>query len=649
MQSTVFADYIDAHAGISPAEAAQDLDVSVRTIRTYVSQANAAMEPFAHIDHERGSGYRISIADQEAFDTWLHGAGALRSGSVPQTPQERVTYLLNDLLMRNEWITLDDLANILFVSRGSISGDLKDVSRVLDRFGLKLERRSHYGIRVTGPEMARRVCFANIVMSQYGRPSINRHFPEEKVLTGIAECVDEAVHGTDFQINSVAYQNLLVHIAVALMRMRENYNVPMEAEQLAQIKQTREYPVACDIARLVGEKFEVEVPEEEAAYIAIHLAGKQTLNMGDAEEGSLIISDEVWEQVSAMLECIWRVYRFDFRGDLELRMNLARHIVPLAVRLQYNMDLKNPLLSDIKVRYPLAYAMAIDASTVLAERYGNSLSDDEVGYIALAFALALERQKTETPKKNILMVCASGAGSARLLEWRCQQEFGAYIGKISTCDVLDIDRVDFSDIDYVFTTVPITRPLPVPVREVKYFLDTSEVEEVKELLSGEEAPECASILGYFDHRLFFPHLAFDNKIEALDFLLAQAAEVKEVAPNFSELVWKREGSIATTFGNNVAMPHPLESASTETFVAVGLLDTPVPWDDYGRTVQAVFLSSFGPSEGSELQGFYAVLAELLSSQRAITALVEDQTWETLSALIMAASVGKVPRDDYDNP
>ena len=96
--------------------------------------------------------------------------------------------------MRNEWITLDDLANILFVSRGSISGDLKDVSRVLDRFGLKLERRSHYGIRVTGPEMARRVCFANIVMSQYGRPSINGHFPEEKVLTGIAECVDEAVH-----------------------------------------------------------------------------------------------------------------------------------------------------------------------------------------------------------------------------------------------------------------------------------------------------------------------------------------------------------------------------------------------------------------------------------------------------------------------
>ena len=649
MQSTVFAAYIFSHPGIKPAEAAQDLDVSVRTIRTYVSQANAQMESFAHIDHERGSGYRIEITDHGAFDAWTHEATALRTGSVPQTPQERVTYLLNDLLMRNDWITLDDLANILYVSRGSISGDLKEVGRVLDRFGLTLERRSHYGIRITGPEIARRVCFANIVMSQYGRPSINRRFPEEDLLKDVAACVDEAVHGTDFQINSVAYQNLLVHIAVALMRMRENFNVPMEATQLAEIKQTREFPVALEIARLVSERFNVEVPEEEAAYIAIHLAGKQTLNIGDGDAAGLVISDEVWEQVSAMLECIYKVYRFDFRADLELRMNLARHIVPLAVRLQYNMDLKNPLLSDIKVRYPLAYAMAIDASTVLAERYGNTLSEDEVGYIALAFALALERQKTETPKKNILMVCASGAGSARLLEWRCQQEFGSYIGTISTCDVLDIDRVDFSTIDYVFTTVPINRQLPVPVREVKYFLDTTEVEEVKELLRGEEASEGSSILDYFDHRLFFPHLSFDSKIEALDYLLAKAAEVKEVAPNFSELVWKREGSVATTFGNNVAMPHPLESASKETFVVVGLLDNPVPWDDYGRTVQAVFLSSFGPSEGSELRGFYSTLADMLSSQRAITALVEDQTWETLSALLTTFSTDRATREAFDTP
>lgn len=132
--------------------------------------------------------------------------------------------------------------------------------------------------------------------------------------------------------------------------------------------------------------------------------------------------------VSQMLDAVYEAFLFDFRSDLELRMNLAQHIVPLAVRLQYNMKLKNPLLKDIKARFPMAYAIALHSSSILTERYGHELKDDEVGYLALAFALAIERQNTELPKKNILIVCASGKGSAQLLHYRYRQEFGSYVG-----------------------------------------------------------------------------------------------------------------------------------------------------------------------------------------------------------------------------
>ena len=72
-----------------------------------------------------------------------------------------------------------------------------------------------------------------------------------------------------------------------------------------------------------------------------------------------------------------------------------------------------------------------------------------MGYLALAFALAIERQNTELPKKNILIVCASGKGSAQLLHYRYRQEFGSYVGRIETCDVSNVKKVDFKDIDYV--------------------------------------------------------------------------------------------------------------------------------------------------------------------------------------------------------
>ena len=653
MQDNAFATYILAEPGITPSEVADRLGVSVRTVRKYVAQANASMEGFAHIDLTRGSGYSLAIDDENRFEEWTHKSQVQQSQELPQTPDQRVNYLLNDLLMRKDWITLDDLSNVLCVSRSAISNDIKCVERTLERFGLSLEKKPRYGLRVAGPEMARRVCLANVIMETYdqeddgcastrllaglGQQTEDGKKRIQQLIDTVSACVERVTEAERFNINAISYQNLLVHIAIAIIRIDEGCNVPMSIEHLEELRSTREYAIAEEIAEALAKETGIQLPQEEVAYIGIHLAGKQTLSyVPDSDDQGLVISEEVWGVVTRMLELVWDVYRFDFRNDLELRMNLARHIVPLSVRLQYSMSVKNPLLSDIKVRYPLAYAMATDASSVLVNQYGSKLSDDEVGYIAFAFALALERQRTEAAKKNILMVCASGAGSARLLEYRARREFGDYIDNISVCNVRDVDHADFSHIDYVFTTVPLNKALPVPVREVKYFLDDNEVADVKELLRRDVAPH-GDILCFFSRALFFPHLPYTSKQEVLDFLLEQASDQKVVSANFRELVWKREGTVATSFGNNVAMPHPLEPASKETFVCVGLLDRPVMWDELGRTVQIVFLSSFSTDAGYARQALYSRLADMLVSRRAMKELVENQSWDTLVSMLLTFS------------
>lgn len=654
VDAAVLAAFIEENPGVMPDAVAERLGVSVRTVRTYVHQANNAMEGFAAIELSRKNGYRLRVTDPARYAAWSADARQ-EDAAMPQTPSERANYLLNDLLMRTDWVTLEDLCDVLYVSRSTASSDLKRVQKVLESYGLTLEKRPHYGIRVSGPEMARRLCLANIIMNAMDdRASVEEggidaeiealladrrgEKPEgsahNQALETISRCVERVSREEDFQINAVAYQNLLVHIAVALVRIQENCYVPMEPEHLEQMKGRREYRVAERIANAIGKETGVALPEEEIAYIAIHLAGKRTVlpDPGDSSDGEgLVISDEVWDVVSEMLDRVYRAFRFDFRNDLELRMNLARHIVPLAVRLRYHMKLKNPLLEDIKVRYALAYSMAIDAATVLTETYGEGLSDDETGYIALSFALALERQKTSVAKKNILVVCASGAGSARLLEYRCRREFGQYIDKIMTCDILKLDAFDFSQVDYVFTTVPIEKKLPVPIREVTYFLDNEDVLEVRELLGG-DLP-ASGIPPYFRRNLFFPHMAQRTKQEVLDFLLDQVCAAEPLPDNFRELVWKREGVVSTSFGNNVAMPHPLEAVSDSTFICVGLLDHPVVWDGNGQTVQAVFLLAFSPEKDGSLHRFLGAFADVLMDKDAIDELVKRQSWETLTDVL----------------
>lgn len=618
-------DIIDAHPDIDPVDLAERFSVSDRSVRTYVRKTNEALGSCAQIEKRRGGGYSLRVLNASAFAALRARDAHVGQDAVPTTPEARVDYLLNDLLSRADWITVDDLASILFVSRNVITSDLRQVAATLERFGLVLEKRPHYGIRVTGPEMSRRLCLANLtldcIIGTGGSASLDV----------IARCVSESLAEEDFQINSAAYQNLLVHIAVAVERIRANCYVPMEPEHLERMRSTPEYLIAKKVAAAVERELTAELPEEEIGYIAIHLAGKQTLyTPGSDADANLVISDEVWNVVSRMLEMVWNAFHFDFRNDLELRMNLARHIVPLSVRLRYRMRIDNPLLSDIKQRFPVAYSMALESSCILAEEYGNALSEDEVGYIALAFALAIERQKSERPRKNILVVCASGQGSARLLEWRYRQEFGTWLDRIETCDVAHVASRDLTGIDYVFTTVPLERKLPVPVREVKYFLDDEDVNNVRRILSG-EAAAAAPLAAYFDERLFLGALDAEDKDGALDALCARVAEVHDVPGDFRALVQRREELAQTCFGNLVAMPHPVTPVTTSTFVAVAVLNHSVSWN--GQEVRAVFLVSVSSLRDQKLDAFYRGMARLLTSREAIQKLVSNPDFATLLDVI----------------
>lgn len=659
---------IESAPGITPNELSARLGVSVRTVRSRVHQANEVLAGDAEIALSRNSGYRLIVHDSDAFASRFQSSDAF-APEVPQLPQDRVRYLINDLLMRSDWVTIDELCEVLFVSRSTITSDLKQVEGVIAPYDLTLEKRPHYGIRVAGSEFSRRLCLANIIIDDMSEQpyrtsdACNADIAEliasaglssknqdgfqrpSRVLEDISDCVMRVAKEEDFTINPAAYQSLLVHIAVALMRIREDCYVPMATEYMQLLHGKREYQVAERIAAAVSQAFDVELPEEEIGYIAIHLAGKRVmadaelmdtgdsatpdmLGDGVAAQG-VVISDEIWKLVSDMLDGVWKAYRFDFRNDLELRMMLARHLIPLSVRLRYRMKLKNPLLADIKVRYPLAYFMAGDASAVIAEAVGAEMSEDETGYIALSFALALEHQKEAASKHNILVVCASGAGSARLLEYRCRREFGDYIDRIYTCDLMGLDSFDLSRIDYVFTTVPIERSLPVPVLEVGCFFDETDIPSVREALSSTNNGR----LPYFKRSLFFPHMQQRNKQEVLDYLLDRVDEQEQMAPNFRELVWKREGLIPTSFGNRVAMPHPIDVSSDTTFMVVGLLDKPVIWDQNGREVQVVILAVFAREYEPGFHGFLDRFTDMLMSPAAIDALVARQDWPTFARII----------------
>ncbi|MEO5503913.1 PTS sugar transporter subunit IIA, partial [Bifidobacterium longum] len=185
-----------------------------------------------------------------------------------------------------------------------------------------------------------------------------------------------------------------------------------------------------------------------------------------------------------------------------------------------------------------------------------------------------------------------------MLEHQYRKQFGMYIDSIETCDVARVGTFDFSHIDYVFTTVPLNVKLPVPVREADFFLETSDVNAIRKVLSDDTA-QSDSVSSFFSRALFFNRVEASSKQAVLRYLSERAVESGRVDAQFAQEVAERESASATSFGNGVAMPHGMHPLSAEAFVTVGLLEHPILWDEYGHEVDIVFMVSFARSGGDE--------------------------------------------------
>lgn len=602
---------------------AQKLNLSSRTIRNEMKELKAVLEQVgAHLVSKTSTGYLLQIEDQKKYGEFL--STLKDQGDIPETSKERVQYLLETLLANNDqYVKLEDLSDQIYVSRSSLTNDLKEVRQMLKEYNLKLITRPGYGIKVEGREFDLRLCIAASTIGRIEKKSNC----QENSLRKIADCIQLGLQDTPLHISEVSYHNLIVHIYIALQRINDDCHVPLEAKQLKMIKKEAEFVDAKRIAALLEETFVITIPETEIGYIAIHLASKRIIEASEVQD-NVVIDQKINDVVKHMLDVIEKNYNLRFHEDLELRMVLAMHLIPFAVRMQYDMNLKNPLLKEIKTRYTLAYMIAISACEVLKEVYHKQIQEDEIGYFALHFNLALERRKHQGTKKNILIVCSTGRGSAQMLVYRMQEEFGKYLDHIVTCDVLQVEQYDFRNIDYVITTVPIPYSVPRPILQIQLFLEEQDIKAIRSLLNGENT---SSLQQYFHPDLFLSNLEVETKEEAIEAIVKRIHQVKSIPDDFLEAVFAREKMAVTAFGNRVAIPHPNRAMSEETFVCVAVLKKPIDWNR--QKVQFIFMLSLTTAKDKNMEQFSRITSKLLFSQEYINEIIKSPKYSTLMKLL----------------
>ncbi|ALX50135.1 BglG family transcription antiterminator [Lentibacillus amyloliquefaciens] len=614
--------------------------VTSRTTRNDVKNLNAIISEYdAQIHTVMGKGYQLEITDDHQFRQFLGSVfneGVSDNRLTPSLPEERTAYLIKRFLLSNSYLKLDDLADEIFVSKSTIQNDLKNVKDVLQSYNIHLEPKPNHGLKAVGDELKLRFCMAEYIFDR--SEELGDKLPEElfsslnkKDMDAVLNIIVEEINDNDITLSDIAINNLLIHIVIAYKRIREGYHVSLYHTDFEEIAEKREFNVAERIVKKVQSAFGVTFPEEEVAYVGIHLLGTKMFSVTGANDEKTIshlIEPDTYQLVEAILTKIEEKMNLKINWDQELIMALGLHLKPAINRYKYGMNIRNPMLDDIKRNYPLAYEAGIIAGLAIEEHTGSEINENEIGYLALHIGAAMERRKMEDGPKRCLIVCASGIGSARLLYYRIKSKFEGKLDVIGTTEYYKLDEFDMDNIDFIISSVPIRANISIPVIEVNSILGKQDIENIESFLIEHEQ----SIHEYFQPELLHFRKSFDSKEDVLQFMCGYLHEKGLIDDEFLDAIYEREKVAPTAYGNLVAIPHPISPQSDETFLSVCTLEYPIKWED--QPVQFVCVLSVKRNSMEDLQSMYELLGQIIDSPALVQNLIKAESYDEFLKVLL---------------
>ena len=635
---------------VTSKELAAHLNCSDRTIRTYYKTLVEKLDDYSGIDliSKQGYGYKLDVLDDDALADFLEenhiNDHHFDYQSITDI-NDRYNYLLNKLLFEQNEIYFDDLVDELYVSRSTLSSDFKKIRQKFKPYHLKIESKANKGVYVTGSERDKRRFimdyfissgFIDTMHSYVDNELLNQRISfEELTIIVLDECREGGLKLSDFVI-----QNLVIHIALAIRRITEGFKISKLEEEELKLRELPERQIADNILKRVSVSTGIDFPVEEVDYITLHLISK---SHGNARYVSESMQEQMRQELIDSIEKI----NPEVKNDFQLIEGLLAHLSTMLIRLEGKVVLENPLTTEIQANYQEMYQLAEQVITTMPTFQSFSLTPNEIAYIALHFMAAKERYK-EQRKYNVLVICATGYGSAQMLKSRIENELGNLISITDVIGYYEINDEKLKGIDFIVSSIDLSNLIfNIPVFTVSVFLTDEELQEIKHGISHlntstslrkmedeTSEPSVREVFDdYFSKEAFFI-LSNVSKDEVLRKLVKSISkhENDQFEKRMLDMMKQREAMSSIIFGEHIAVPHPMKAVGSKHHFAVALIQDELLWDDQYPSIKIVFLMSMSIHENDGLPELTSAIVDLVDEPDLQEQMLACQSFEEFRTL-----------------
>ena len=479
-------------AGVASVEdVAAELQLTHRVVRYNLPSVEAYLGEHAlHLGKRRGVGVWID-GDARTRATVRRELDSEPGPAVLEAGDRQSRVLLALLDSAPDALRSETLEARLGVSRPTVRRDVRVAETWLEQHRLHLRRLPGVGLAVRGSEVDVRAALLALVLERVpanvlAARALGTSAQVPDGISGLAPYLVEldlptfrAILRTelrDYDDRDPTMLMATLSLAILASRVRANHPARLVRGRLRSLMDHPVSDAATRIAEAVGERIGVRLGPPETAAITESLLGFVELTDARAVPEAHLVAmiDQLVSDAAGRLHP-------SLGDDAQLRANLTEHLRRLHVRLRYGLPVSNPLQHEVRKRYPDVYDIAAQILADLGELDGAAIPVEEVGFLTMYLAGALERLQLRQ-KIQVTVVCPAGMATAWILVSRLLAEFPQLeVVQVVSKTAFERETGDITT-DLVVSTVPLDGLTGVPWIVVSPLLQERDVRRLARLV-----------------------------------------------------------------------------------------------------------------------------------------------------------------------
>lgn len=195
--------------------------------------------------------------------------------------------------------------------------------------------------------------------------------------------------------------------------------------------------------------------------------------------------------------------------------------------------------------------------------------------------------------------------------------------------------------DLIFTVMPLSLEVQVPIIYIKELLNDSDLLRIKQVLQMDDYDAYALMnenpLYYSFFSKDFFKIVDNNDYEHLIRDMAEELESQGYGKiGYTQMVLQRESYVSTIYNNGVCIPHPIETDALKNMISVCILEKPFMWKD--KEVKIVFMICLKKEQIEMYKTITRKLYQLMYDTKCLNRILKEKSFEDM--LLIMKKLGR---------